>query len=220
MDLGYDLVCRRSARQQGGKLAMDRSTAWGIVTEHVAAAGLRRHMLAVEAAMRHYAAKLGEDSDLWGLAGLLHDYDWEVHPTLEAHPKEGIPLLAAAGVPETVLQAILAHNEEATGVARSSAMDFALLACDEVTGLVIAAALVRPSKDVREVELKSIQKRWKERSFAAGVDRPHVESATAEFSAACFAGGLELWQHVGNVLVAMQGAAPALELDGRMASSG
>lgn len=199
---------------------MERSTAWGIVTEHVAAAGLRRHMLAVEAAMRLYAGKLGEDPELWGLAGLLHDYDWEIHPTLEAHPKEGIPLLAAAGVPEPVLQAILAHNEEATGVARKAAIDFALLACDEVTGLVIAAALVRPSKDVRHVELKSIQKRWKERSFAAGVDRPHVESATSDFSHACFGGDLDLWQHVGNVLVAMQGAAASLELDGRMASPG
>ena len=198
---------------------MDRSTAWGIVTEHVAAAGLRRHMLAVEAAMRSYAARLGEDPDLWGLAGLLHDYDWEIHPTLEAHPREGIALLSAAGAPDVVLQAILSHNEEATGVARKEAIDFALLACDEVTGLVIAAALVRPSKDVRDVELKSIQKRWKERSFAAGVDRPHVESASAEFSAACFAGGLDLWQHVGNVLVAMQGAAAELELDGRMAAA-
>ena len=196
---------------------MDRSIAWGIVTEHVTTADLRRHMVAVEAAMRFYAGKLGEDPDCWGLAGLLHDYDWEIHPTLEAHPKEGIARLAAAGAPEAVLQAILAHNEEATGVARRAAIDFGLLACDEVTGLVIAAALVRPSKDVRDVELKSIQKRWKERSFAAGVDRPHVERATMEFSDACFAGGLDLWQHVGNVLAAMQGAAAELELDGRMA---
>lgn len=199
---------------------MEREAAWKIVTDHVAAAGLRRHMLAVEATMRFYAARLGEDSELWGLAGLLHDYDWEIHPTLEAHPKEGIPLLEAAGAPAPVLQAILAHNEEATGVARSAPIDFALLASDEVTGLVIAAALVRPSKDVREVELKSIQKRWKERSFAAGVDRPHVEQATADFSAACFGGGLDLWQHVGNVLTAMKGVAAELDLDGRMAQAG
>lgn len=195
---------------------MQRSEALEIVFEHVQAAGLRRHMLAVEAAMRFYAAKLGEDPELWGLAGLLHDYDWEIHPTLEAHPEEGIALLAERGCPEVVRQAILSHNEEATGVARRRAIDFGLLACDEVTGLVIAAALVRPSKDVREVELKSIQKRWKERSFAAGVDRPHVESATADFSAACFGGQLDLWQHVGNVLQAMQGVAAELELDGRL----
>ena len=167
--------------------------------------------------MRFYAGKLGADAESWGLAGLLHDYDWEIHPTLESHPKDGVPLLRERGCPEEVVQAILSHNEEATGVARKAPIDFALLACDEVTGLVIAAALVRPSKDVREVELKSIQKRWKEKSFAAGVDRPHVESATADFSSACFGGQLDLWQHVGNVLAAMQGVAAELELDGRLA---
>ena len=196
---------------------MKRDEAWQLVTENVQAPGLRRHMLAVEAVMRHYAAKLGGDVELWGLAGLLHDYDWEIHPTLEAHPKEGVPLLRERGCPEEVVQAILSHNEEATGVARRAPIDFALLASDEVTGLVIAAALVRPSKDVREVEVKSIQKRWKEKSFAAGVDRPHVESTTADFSNACFGGGLELWQHVGNVLRAMQGIAAELDLDGRLA---
>lgn len=197
---------------------MDRRQAWQWMVDHVQAVGLRRHMLSVEAAMRHYAGKLGEDVEEWGLAGLLHDWDWEIHPTLEAHPKRGIPLLRERGVSENVLTAILAHNSEGTGVERRRPIDFALLACDEVTGLVIAAALVRPSKDVRDVELKSIQKRWKEKAFAAGVDRPHVESVTADFSRACFGGGLELWQHVGNVLVAMQGAAAALELDGRLAS--
>jgi putative nucleotidyltransferase with HDIG domain len=197
--------------------AMSREQAWETVVEHVQAGGLRRHMLAVEAAMRFYAGKLGADAESWGLAGLLHDYDWEIHPTLESHPKDGVPLLRERGCPEEVVQAILSHNEEATGVARKAPIDFALLACDEVTGLVIAAALVRPSKDVREVELKSIQKRWKEKSFAAGVDRPHVESATADFSSACFGGQLDLWQHVGNVLAAMQGVAAELELDGRLA---
>jgi putative nucleotidyltransferase with HDIG domain len=195
---------------------MKREAAWELVTENVQAPGLRRHMLAVEAVMRHYAEKLGGDVELWGLAGLLHDYDWEIHPTLEAHPKEGVPLLRDRGCPEEVVQAILSHNEEATGVARKAPIDFALLASDEVTGLVIAAALVRPSKDVREVEVKSIQKRWKEKSFAAGVDRPHVESATADFSGACFGGALDLWQHVANVLQAMQGIAKELELDGSL----
>jgi putative nucleotidyltransferase with HDIG domain len=197
---------------------MERAQAWEIVTEHVRQPGLRRHVLAVEAAMRSYAGKLGGDPELWGLAGLLHDYDWEVHPTLESHPKEGVPLLRARGCPEEVVHAILAHNEEATGVARESPLDYALLACDEVTGLLIACALVRPTKDVRDVPLKSVQKRWKERIFAAGVDREHVEAATGDFSRACFGGALELWQHVGNVLEAMQGAAAALELDGRLAT--
>ena len=196
---------------------MTRDEAWQIVCEHVQAAGLRRHMVAVEAAMRRYAGLLGEDGELWGLAGLLHDYDWEIHPTLEAHPKQGLPLLAGRGVPEPVLHAILAHNSEGTGVERESKLDYALLACDEVTGLVIAAALVRPTKDVRDVEVRSIQKRWKERAFAAGVDRPGVEAATADFSRVAFDGGLDLWTHVGHVVAAMQGAAEALELDGRLA---
>ncbi|HTQ80146.1 MAG TPA: HD domain-containing protein [Thermoanaerobaculia bacterium] len=197
---------------------MDRQAAWELMAANVAAQGLRRHMLAVEAAVRWYAAKLGEDQDLWGLAGLLHDWDWEIHPTLDQHPAAGIPTLREKGAPEPVVQAILAHNTEGTGVERQSPLDYALLACDEVTGLIIAAALVRPSKDVREVEVKSIKKRWKERTFAAGVDREHVEAVTADFSRVCFDGKLELWEHVGNVLTAMQGAAAELDLDGRLAA--
>jgi putative nucleotidyltransferase with HDIG domain len=198
---------------------MDRAEAWRIVEEHVEATGLRRHMLAVEAAMRQYAARLGHDPDLWGLAGLLHDYDWEIHPTLESHPKDGIDLLIERGCPPEVVQAILSHNEEGTGVARSSVFDHALLACDEVTGLIVACALVRPTRDVRDVPLKSVRKRWKQRIFAAGVDREHVEQATADFSRVAFEGRLDLWDHVGNVLEAMQGAAATLELDGRLVPS-
>ncbi|HZF08328.1 MAG TPA: HDIG domain-containing protein [Thermoanaerobaculia bacterium] len=199
---------------------MDRQAAWQLMTENVAAQGLRRHMLAVEAAMRWYAAKLGADPDSWGLAGLLHDWDWEIHPTLDQHPAAGIPTLREKGTDETVVQAILSHNTEGTGVERKQPIDFALLACDEVTGLILAAALVRPSKDVREVEVKSIKKRWKERSFAAGVDREHVEAATADFSRVCFDGKLEIWEHVGNVLEAMKGVAAELDLDGRLAQGG
>ncbi len=199
---------------------MERQQAWDLVVENVQSAGLRRHMLAVEAAMRGYAARLEglADSDIeeWGLAGLLHDFDWEIHPTLDQHPAAGAPILRRHGATENVVRAILSHNTEGTGVERERAIDFALLACDEVTGLVIAAALVRPSKDLREVELKSIQKRWKERAFAAGVDREHVAQATAEFSRACFAGQLDLWQHVANVLASMQQIAAELDLDGRL----
>ncbi len=195
---------------------MTREEAWGLVEAHVEAAGLRRHMLAVEAAMRFYAGRLGEDADLWGLAGLLHDWDWEIHPTLEAHPKEGIERLRGAGCPEPVVQAILAHNPAGTGVEAVSVMDFGLRACDEITGLVSAAALVRPTKDVRDVEVKSIRKRWKEKAFAAGVDRDEVERSTADFSRVAFAGQLELADHIGNVLAAMQGVAAELELDGRL----
>jgi putative nucleotidyltransferase with HDIG domain len=199
-------------------VTIDREAGWLLVQEHVQSDSLRKHMLAVEAAMRDYARRLGEDEQAWGLAGLLHDFDWEIHPTLEAHPKDGAPILRARGVSEPVVQAILAHNTEGTGVERQSPLDFALLACDEVTGLISAAALIRPSKDLREVPLKSIQKRWKERAFAAGVDRAHVEQASSDFSRECFGGTLELWQHVDNVLRSMQAIAGELGLDGRLAS--
>lgn len=195
---------------------MDRSVAWNIVCEHVEAPGLRKHMLCVEAAMARYAQDLGEDETNWRLAGLLHDYDWEIHPSLEQHPKDGAALLRERGCPDEVVQAILSHNTEGTGVEREHAIDFALLACDEVTGLITATALVRPSKDLREVPLKSVRKRWKEKAFAAGVDRQHVEEATEDFSKHCYNGDLDLWTHVGNVLEALKGIAGDLELDGRL----
>jgi putative nucleotidyltransferase with HDIG domain len=197
---------------------MNRETARAIVEEHVQAPGLRRHMAAVDASMRRYAEALGEDAELWGLAGRLHDFDWEIHPTLERHPRDGAPILRQRGCPETVVTAILSHNTAGTGVERERPIDFALLACDEITGLIIAAALIRPDKDVREVKLESVKKRWSSRAFAAGVDREHVAHATEDFSSACFGGRLELWEHVQNVLLAMQGAAAELELDGRLAS--
>ena len=196
---------------------MDREAAWQTVQEFAAAPGLRKHMLAVEAAMRWYAEQLGGDPESWGLAGLLHDFDWEVHPTLEQHPADGAAILRERGLDEGIIRTILSHNTEGTGVERESPRDYALLACDEITGLISAAALIRPSKDVRDVPLKSVRKRWKQRAFAAGVDREHVEEVTADFSRECFDGELDLWQHAGNVLAAMQAIAAELELDGRMA---
>ena len=174
-------------------------------------------MLAVEAAMRWYAERLDGDAESWGLAGLLHDFDWEIHPTLEQHPADGAAILRERGLDEGVIQTILSHNTDGTGVERETSRDYALLACDEITGLISAAALIRPSKDVRDVPLKSVRKRWKQRAFAAGVDREHVEEVTADFSRECFDGELELWQHADNVLAAMQGVAAELELDGRLA---
>lgn len=193
---------------------MTRDEAWQILTEHVADAGLRRHMLAVEAAMRWYAQHLGQDPDRWGLVGLLHDFDWEKHPTLEDHPAKGAPILRERGLDEDLVRAILAHNEAGTGVAPERPVDFALLACDEVTGLLIAATLVRPDRDIGQMKLKSVKKKWKDRRFAAGVDRDEVERATGQFSQTCFEGRLELWEHVGHVLEAMQQTAATLELDG------
>lgn len=196
---------------------MDRATGWEILTEHVQDSGLRRHMLAVEAAMRWYASHLDGDPDAWGLAGLMHDFDWEIHPTLEQHPADGVPILRQRGCPEDVLQAILAHNTAGTGATPSAPMDYALCACDEITGIIIAGAYVRPQKDVRLMKAKSVKRNWKDKHFCAAVDRQEVIEATEAFSEQCFDGKLLLWEHVANVLTAMQGIAAELELDGRMA---
>ncbi|MFQ5400758.1 MAG: HDIG domain-containing metalloprotein [Anaerolineae bacterium] len=199
-------------------MANGRDGAWGLVCEFVQDKGLRRHMLSVAAAMRLYAARLGHDPDYWETVGLLHDFDWEIHPDLDRHPIKGADILRERGWDEETIRTILSHYTEGTGVEREKPIDFALLACDEITGLVIATALVRPSKNLADVKLKSIRKKWKDRRFAAGVDRDHVTEVTADFSRACFDGSLDLWDHIGNVLSAMQGAAEQLELDGRLAT--
>lgn len=191
--------------------------AWELVQEYVKDEGLRRHILSVAAAMDFYAGLLGEDQSYWESVGLLHDFDWEIHPDLDQHPMEGAPILRQRGWDEETIRIILSHYTEGTGVEREKPVDFALLACDEITGLIIATALVRPSKNVGDVELKSIKKKWKDRRFAGGVDRDHVEMVTADFSRACFEGKLDLWAHVGNVLAAMQDRAAMLALDGWLA---
>jgi putative nucleotidyltransferase with HDIG domain len=194
-----------------------RDEAWDLVCEFVQDAGLRRHMLAVSAAMRFYAGLLGNDADYWEIVGLIHDFDWEVHSDLDRHPIQGAEILRERGWDEETIRVVLSHYTEGTGVLREKPVDFALLACDEITGLIIATALVRPSMDVGDVKISSIRKKWKTPRFAAGVDRQHVEVVTADFSRVCFDGKLELWQHIGNVLTAMQGTAEILELDGRLA---
>jgi putative nucleotidyltransferase with HDIG domain len=198
---------------------MNRDFGWQLVTEHVKDRGLIRHMLSVEASMRWYARRLGADEAQWGFVGLIHDFDWEIHPDLDRHPIEGSKILRARGVDEEIIRVILSHYTEGTGVEREKPIDFALLACDEITGLIVATALVRPSKDVRDVEVSSIKKKWKVPAFAAGVHRDQVEAATADFSRACFGGKLELWSHAGNVLAAMQGVAAELDLDGRLVTT-
>jgi putative nucleotidyltransferase with HDIG domain len=165
-------------------------------------------MLAVEAAMRFYAEKYGEDPELWGLTGLLHDFDWEVHPTMEEHPLAGEPILRERGVPEEIIHAILSHADH-TGVPRTTRMEKALYACDEVTGLIMAVALVRPSRSLLDLEASSVKKKWKDKTFAAGAKREEIEKAAAEF-------GVELWEHVGNVILAMRRIAPELGLVGNI----
>jgi len=196
---------------------IDREFGWQLVNEHVKDRGLIRHMQSVEAAMRWYAKQLGQDEERWGLIGLLHDFDWEIHPDLNRHPMDGAKILRERGVDEEIIRVILSHFEEGSGVPRQQPVDFALLACDEITGLIVASTLVRPDKDIRNVELNSVKKKWKTVNFAAGVGRPHVEAVTADFSRECYNNQLDLWTHVGNVLTAMQGAAADLDLDGRLA---
>ncbi len=184
---------------------MDRAAAWGIVTEFVQSDSLRKHMLCVEYAMRAYAEHYGEDADSWGLVGLLHDFDWEIHPNLDQHPEDGAPILRSRGLGEEDIRTILSHGVK---VERVTLRDKALHAVDELTGLITATTLVRPSKDIRDVEVKSIRKKWKDRAFAAGVDRDDIEHAVAEL-------GVDLWEdHVPRVLKAMQAHAADLGLDG------
>jgi putative nucleotidyltransferase with HDIG domain len=183
---------------------MTREEALATVREFVKNENLVRHMLAVEAAMASYAKKYDQDEELWRVTALLHDYDWEIHPTLEEHPQAGIPLLEERGVPEIITRAILSHADH-TGVTRDSVMEKALLACDEITGLITACALVRPSRSLSDLKVKSVKKKWKDKSFAAGVNRDEVAHAVDDF-------GVELWEHVGNVIQAMQTIAPELGL--------
>jgi putative nucleotidyltransferase with HDIG domain len=187
---------------------MNRDEALAIVHEYVKNENLVKHMLSVEAAMRFYAGKYGEDEEKWGVTGLLHDFDWEIHPTLEGHPTAGEPILRARGVPEDIIRAVLSHADH-TGVPRQTRMEKALYACDEVTGLVTAVALVRPSRSLLDLETSSVKKKWKDKTFAAGAKRSEIEKSAAEF-------GIELWEHVGNVILAMRKIAPELGLVGNI----
>jgi len=188
---------------------MDRNQAWEIVTEFTQSESLRRHMLAVEAAMRAYAPRFGGDPDLWGMVGLLHDFDYEQNPdvAVEGHPVVGSKILRQRGVSEEIVRAILSHAEEITGVKPESPMEKTLLAADELTGFLIAVALVRPSKSILDVELKSVKKKWKDKLFAAPVNRQEIEHAAAEI-------GVELDDHIQTVLDAMKGSAQILGLAG------
>jgi putative nucleotidyltransferase with HDIG domain len=195
-----------------------RDEAWELVCRYVQERGLRRHMLAVSAVMAYYARQLGEDPEAWAAIGLLHDFDWEIHPNLDEHPTKGSAILRAEGWDEETIRVILSHYTEGTGVERQKPVDYALLACDEITGLIIAATLVKPSRNIADVDVQTIRKKWKDRRFAAGVDRDEVPVVVADFSRECFDGQLELWVHIENVLKAMQAAAADLDLDGRLAS--
>jgi putative nucleotidyltransferase with HDIG domain len=180
----------------------DRTDAVELLEQWVENEGLRNHMRAVEAAVRQYATSFGEDADLWGHAGLLHDLDWEKYP--DEHPLRAVEELRARGYPESVLHAILAHREEFTNVAPESKLDRTLVACDELTGLISACALVRPN-GIDDLAPKSVKKKMKDHTFAAGVDRESIRQG-AELL------GLELDQHIANVIAAMRAIGDELGL--------
>lgn len=185
---------------------MNRSEALAIVREFVKNENLVHHMFAVESAMRFYADKFNEDVETWGVTGLLHDFDWEIHPTLEEHPQAGAPILRERNVPEVIVRAILSHADH-TGVPRQTQMEKALYACDEITGLITAVALVRPSRSLYDLKVSSVKKKWKDRAFAAGANREEIAQAAEEFE-------IDLWEHANNVILAMRQVAPELGLDG------
>ena len=188
-----------------------RDEALAIVHEYTQSDSLRKHMLAVEAAMRAYAEKFGEDPERWGLAGLVHDFDYErfpndAHSPTEEHPAEGVRILRARGFPEDILEAILGHANY-SGVPRESKMAKTLFAVDELTGLITATALVRPSKSVMEVEAKSVRKKMKDKAFARGVNRDDVINGAADL-------GVDLDEHIAFVITAMQRVANEIGLGG------
>ena len=183
---------------------MKRKEALAIIHEFIQNPNLIRHMLAVEAAMRFYAPQYHQDVETWGITGLLHDFDWEIHPSMDEHPQKGVPILRERGVPEEICRAILSHADH-TQVPRESLMEKALYACDEITGLIVAVALVRPSKSLADLKVKSVKKKWKDKSFAAGANREEIERGAREF-------GVDLWEHVGNIIAAMRQIAPQLGL--------
>ena len=187
---------------------MTRDEALTFVREYVKNENLVKHMLCVEGAMRYYAEKFGENVETWGLLGLIHDFDWEIHPTLEQHPMEGVPILRERGFPEDLIQDILSHADH-TGVPRDTLRRKALYACDEITGFITAVALVRPSRSILDLEVSSVKKKWKDKAFAAGAERANIEIAPAEF-------GVDQWEHVGNVILAMRKIALDLGLVGNV----
>jgi putative nucleotidyltransferase with HDIG domain len=188
-----------------------RQETLALVHQYTASDSLRKHMLAVEAAMRAYAERFGEDPERWGLTGLVHDFDYErfpneAHSPTEEHPSEGVRILRARGWPEDVLEAILGHGNY-TGVPRVSLLARTLFAVDELTGLITATALVRPSRSVHEVDARSVRKKMKDRAFARGVNREDVVHGASAL-------GVDLDEHIDFVVAAMRGTAESLGLTG------
>ena len=187
-----------------------RAEAWNVVCSWIENDGLRKHVLAVEAAVRAYARKFGADEDLWGVTALVHDLDYERFPDMDdeadGHPRTALRLFAEMGWPDELIHAVAAHADF-LGVPAETPLDKTLCACDEITGLIIATAYVRPSRDIRDVSLKSVKKKWKDRRFTAAIDRDEIAHNVAVL-------GVPLDEHIQFVLAAMQENAAELGLDG------
>ena len=182
----------------------DRRAAWGLLCEYTQSESLRKHALAVEACMRAYASKFGEDEEKYGITGLLHDFDYEKYPTPEEHPFVGNKILEERGYPEEIRRAILSHAQY-SGVKRESNMEKALFACDELAGFITASALVKPNKSLAEVEAKSVRKKMKDKAFARSVNRDDIINGAADL-------GVELEEHITFCIEAMKGISKELGL--------
>ncbi|MEX2225675.1 MAG: HD domain-containing protein [Dehalococcoidia bacterium] len=185
---------------------MDRNAAWELLCEYTQTDGLRKHGLAVEGVMRHFARKNGEDENVWGITGLLHDFDYERWPTAEGHPYEGNKILVERGYPHDVTTAIMGHADY-TGVPRETPMAKTLFSVDELTGFVTAVALVRPNKSIFEVEAASVRKKMKDKAFARQVNRDDITNGAAQL-------GADLNEHIAEVIEALKPHAEALGLRG------
>jgi putative nucleotidyltransferase with HDIG domain len=187
----------------------DREAAWCLLTEFTQSESLRKHALAVEACMRAYARKFGGNEDLWGVVGLLHDFDYEKYPSLDDHPYKGNEILKELGWPEEIRRAIMSHAEY-TGVTRETPIEKSLFACDELAGFITACALVKPGKSLAEVEGKSVKKKMKDKAFARSVNRNDIVTGAADL-------GVDLEEHIAFCIEAMKGIADKLGLDGSAA---
>ena len=184
---------------------MDRDTALKVVEEHAKSESLRKHLLAVETCMRAFARQAGEDEELWGVAGLVHDFDWEVCPTPEEHPTFGADILRKRGFPEEIVRAMLSHGNH-TGISRDSLMEKALYARDELSGFVTAVALVRPTRSLSDTKVSSVKRKMKDRRFAASVSREDIVQGAEEL-------GVDLDQHIQFVIDALKPIASRLGLE-------
>ncbi len=185
-----------------------RADAWALLTEFTAGESLRKHAIAVEAAVRGYARLFGEDEEAWGIVGLIHDFDYERWPDAADHPFRGSEILRERGWPEYMIRAVLSHADY-SGVARESKLEHTLFACDELAGFITAAALVRPTKSVLDLEARSVKKRMKDKAFARAVSRDDLRLGAAEL-------GLPLDEHITNVIGFMRAEADALGLRGSL----